>query len=266
MLRTIILLTVATAASGQWIGYKEKNAPRGRDGKVNLTAPAPKVGGKPDLTGIWVTVPAKYGEAEEVIPGVGVLAVPGDDPATISKYFFSVLADNPEVQVTAAGERARVRPDPSLVCLPISPPMSEGVPMPRRIIQTSDLIAMLYEGVSPRQIHLDGRPLPVDPMPTFTGYSIGRWEKDVLVVESSGFNPRMPLDGLGHPRSVRTRLIERIRRPDFGHLEIDVTIEDAEYYSRPIHFRYRQVYMPDDDLIESVCTENEKDAKHMVKP
>jgi hypothetical protein len=253
---------------GQWIGYKTPGVPRTKDGKPNLAAPAPRLNGKPDLSGIWITLPAKYGESEGVIPGVGILAVPGDDPAGISKYFFNALADYKPDEITmtpAAQKRRGELGPPSNPCLPPGPPMSEVLIVPRRLIQTPSLIAYLYEGLNPRQIHLDGRPLPVDPQPAYAGYSVGKWEGDTLVVETVGITDKMPLDGLGHPRSLSSRLVERIRRRDFGHLDVELTIHDAEYYSKPITMRFTQTLMPDDDLIESVC-ENEKDASHMLPP
>jgi hypothetical protein len=135
--------------------------------------------------------------------------------------------------------------------------------MPKRFVQTPQLLVILYEGDIPRQIHMDGRALPVDPQPAWVGYSIGKWEGDTLVVQTAGFNPRAPLDLLGHPRSESMRMTERMRRRDFGHLDTQVTIDDPTSYSKPITFRYTATLVPDDDLLEWVCTENEKDSVHL---
>jgi hypothetical protein len=264
-LATIVFCT--TMVQGQWVGYKVTGVPRTPDGKPNLTAPAPKINGKPDFSGIWVTLPAKYGEAEGVIPGIGILNVPGDDPLGISKYFFSVLADYKDDQILApAARQGRPPGGPPDPCTPPSPPMSELIPVPRRLIQTPSLIAFIYEGLIPRQIHMDGRPLPIDPQPAFAGYSIGKWDGDTLVVETVGITDKLPLDVMGHPRTSATRLTERMRRRDFGHMDIEMTIQEPKFYTKPIVVRYTATLMPDDDLLESVCVENERDAQHMRPP
>src|SRR5216117_3880515 len=113
-----------------------------------------------------------------------------------------------------------------------------------------------------RQIFLDGRPLPKDPDPRWMGYSVGRWEGDALVVESSGFREGGWLDRMGHPHSSDLHLIERFRRLDVGHLEIDVTIEDPKAYGKRFTYTLQQTLIPDQDLYEYFCTENEKDVEH----
>jgi len=134
-----------------------------------------------------------------------------------------------------------------------------------KIIQTRNLIAILQEGdASFRQIFLDGRPLPTDPQPTWRGYSVGKWEGPALVVETSGFHDRGWLDGFGHPHSDTLRVVERFRRRDFGHMDIQITINDPKAYRRPITYTQSHALMPDSDLLELVCNENERDAKHLV--
>ena len=141
--------------------------------------------------------------------------------------------------------------------------MTEMFPTPKRIVQTPALIVVLYEGDLPRQIHMDGRKLPMNPNPSWAGYSVGRWDADALLVETVGFTSRAPLDAFSHPRTEAMRLRERWRRRDFGHLDVEMTIEDPQYYSQPITFRYTSTLVPDDDLLEWVCTENEKDRDHI---
>ncbi|MEO8096269.1 MAG: hypothetical protein ABI811_01100 [Acidobacteriota bacterium] len=143
--------------------------------------------------------------------------------------------------------------------------MIELFPMPKRFVQTGTLLVILYEGDIPRQIHLDGRALPVDTQPSWAGYSVGRWDGDTLVVETMGLNTRAALDGFGHPKSEALRVMERMRRRDYGHMEIQVTINDPKYYSKPITYSYKQTLVPDDDLLEWVCTENEKDLAHIAR-
>ncbi len=270
MHRTLMLLLAATLSSGQWINQPARGVPRTRDGKPDLTAPAPRLRGKPDFNGLWQADQAAAGEVEKILPGISLTVVPGDDPTTFSKYLFNVLADYPADGVTlSAAARKALETNQAIGdslgprCLPSGLPMVELFPVPKRIVQTPALIVILYEGDIPRQIHMDGRKLPASPNPAWAGYSVGRWDGDTLVVETVGMNPRAPLDALGHPRSEAMRMTERWHRRDFGHLDIQVTIEDPAYYSRPIVFTYPSTLVPDDDLLEWVCTENEKDTTHI---
>ena len=274
MASRILILTFLTgvalteSANAQWINQPKAGVPRTRDGKPNLSAPAPKAAnGKPDLTGLWQTDMAAPGEIERISPGLGVLAEPGDDPTTFTRYLHNVLADyRPgDVKLTPAAEKLSQNQLPSAadLCLPSSVPMVDLFPMPKRFVQTPQLLVILYEGDIPRQIHMDGRALPVDPQPAWVGYSIGKWEGDTLVVQTAGFNSRAPLDFSGHPRSEAMRMTERMRRRDFGHMDTQVTIDDPTFYSKPITFRYSATLVPDDDLLEWVCTENEKDGGHL---
>jgi hypothetical protein len=196
--------------------------------------------------------------------------VPGDDPTTFSRYLFNVMADYKpdEIKLSAEAQKAWAEQQATSDalgprCLPVSLPMTELFPTPRRVVQTPALIVVLIEGDLPRQIHMDGRKLPANPNPSWAGYSVGRWEGDSLIVESVGFTTRAPLDAFSHPRSEAMRLREQWRRRDFGHLDVQVTIEDRAYYSRPITFQYTSTLVPDDDLLEWVCTENEKDRGHI---
>ena len=269
MYRAVMLLVAATL-SGQWINQPARGVPRTPDGRPNLTAPAPRTGGKPDMTGIWQTDMAPPGEVEKFVPGLGSFTVPGDDATTFNKYLFNVLIDyepdgiklSPEAQKEWEANRA-LSDALGPRCLPVGLPMTDLFPMPKRIVQTPGLIVVLYEGDLPRQIHMDGRKLPADPNPAWTGYSVGKWDGDTLVVETVGLNPRAPLDAFSHPRSDAMRLIERWRRRDFGHLDVQMTIEDPKYYSKAITFKVSSTLAPDDDLLEWVCTENEKDRGHI---
>jgi hypothetical protein len=270
MSRALTLLFAATLSYGQWINEPARGVPRTPDGKPNLTAPARRMNGKPDFTGIWQTDMAAPGEIEKIIPTIAFSAVPGDDPRTFSRYLFNVMADYPpnDIKLSQDGQKAwdvnrSLGDSVGPRCLPNGLPMTELFPLPRRIVQTPALVAVLYEGDLPRQIHLDGRKLPADPNPAWTGYSVAKWDGDTLVVETVGLNSRAFLDAFAHPRSDAMRMLERWQRRDFGHLEIQVTIEDAKYYSKPITFRYTSTLIPDDDLLEWVCTENEKDKGHI---
>ncbi len=148
-------------------------------------------------------------------------------------------------------------------CLPFGPAASTTPYADIKILQTPALIALLLDDLTYRQIHLDGRQLPRDPNPSWTGYSVGRWEGDTLVVESNGFTDRSWLDYDGHPHTESLRMVERYRRRDLGHLDLDVTFDDPGAYARPWTVAVPLELFPDTELLESVCKENEKDISHM---
>ena len=160
------------------------------------------------------------------------------------------------------------RDNPDAHCLPIGFTQLHNHPQPRKIIQTPRVIVILYEannGV--RQIFMDGRALPNnDPQPWWYGYSIGRWDQDTLVVETTGFKDGGWLDVNGAPLTDAARLTERFRRVDYGTLEIDVTVDDLKAYTRPwTAVKIRQRLVPDEELIEFVCGENEKSTQHFSR-
>ena len=142
--------------------------------------------------------------------------------------------------------------------------MGDLLALPRRFIHVPGLMVILSGANPPRLIYLDGRKHPVDPQPAWLGYSVGAWEGDTLVVETRGFTDKSWLDAFGHPRSESMRITERIRRRDFGHLDVQVTLDDPKVYTKPFSIRYSVTLTPDTDILETVCAENERDAKHMV--
>jgi len=225
-----------------------------------MTGPVPRVNGKPDLSGIWQV------EAEPRGPGLYGL---GESPN--SKYFRNILADyRPgEEPLTPAGAetlRRHSQPgafNPTLNCLPDGVPHADLLPEPFKIIQTPGEIVMLYEVETTfRQIFVDGRNQLTDPSPSWMGYSVGKWEGDTLVVDTLGFNDLGWLDARGHGHSEDMRVQERFHRRDFGHLEVTVTITDPKTFTRPITINFLEELLPDTDLLEHYCLENEKDAGH----
>src|SRR5262249_38805251 len=143
-----------------------------------------------------------------------------------------------------------------------------GMLGPYKILQTPGVIAFLPEGfygpAVHRQVLMDGRRLPENPNPTWQGYSVGHWEGDTLVVESAGFNDQTWLDGGGHPHTDALRTTERFRRKDFGHLELRTTFDDPKAYARSWTISLTVDLMPDTELLEYVCNENERDVPHFV--
>lgn len=274
MIAVVLCAAAAASVHAQWIHHPAAGIPRTKDGKPNLAAPVPRgPNGKPDLSGIWSTDPTPLAEMDRLFPGMQPFAVPGDDPRMFTKYFLNIFADfkQGEEPFRPEGAQAFKRhlettadQAPTARCFPAGIPMGDLLPLPRRVIHAPGVLAILYEGINPqRLIYTDGRKLPADPQPAWLGYSVGRWDGDVMVVESSGFSDRSWLDGIGHPRSEATRLTERIRRRDFGHLEVEVTIDDPRSYTKPFSIQYTQTLVPDTDILEYVCTENEKDRAHL---
>jgi len=262
-------------ASAQWLNHPTPGTPRTRDGKPNLSAPVPRASnGKPDLSGVWQIEPPPPGENERLFGNVLTdFLVPGDDPRDFSKYFLNILADfKPEdapMRPEAAalfGQRAQTagKDGPTSFCLPLGLPRVFLIPVPYKIIQTPGLIAMLFEADNTRrQVYTDGRKSVVDPQPTWLGYSTGKWAGDTLIVDTVGFNDRVWLDAFGHPQSEASHVTERIHRRDFGHMEMQVTIDDPKNYTKPFTIKFNQILIPDSDILEAVCAENEKDRKHL---
>ena len=246
----------------QWLNQPMAGAPRTPDGKINMTGPVPRVNGKPDLSGIWQV----QGDprAPNGLFGLG--------ESLNSRYFRDILSDfKPEERpLTPLGvERLRqhTQPgafNPTLNCLPDGVPHGDLLPEPFKIMHTPGVIVMLYEVETTfRQIFMDGRKLPADMSPTWQGYSVGRWDGDTLVIDSAGFNDRSWLDARGTPRSTDMRIEERFHRRDYGHMDLTITITDPQIFTKPITFSVVEELLPDTDLLEHYCVENERDDAHM---
>ncbi len=220
-------------AEGQWLSYRTPGIPRTPDGKPDLSAPSPRTAdGKPDFNGVW--------------------------------QINLSTQDSPKLQSWADALAKRRMEDlrrdsPEALCLP--GPIA-GVGM-GKVVQTPSLLLMLYGGTSYREIFLDGRELPNNPNPDWMGYSVGRWDGDTLIVETTGFNDRTWLRGDGVPGSEHLHITERIRRADFGHLEVHATYVDPSVLLSPWNVTTKFV-LEDVQPLEYVCNENERDRVHMV--
>ena len=260
---TVLLAMSAGSASAQWIHYPAPGIPRTRSGKPNLFARAPHTSdGHPDFSGLWLASPdpndPEQGTQGEALPQHFLDILPG---VTHDEIGFTPWADALFKQRLADF----LKDDPITRCLPLGVPRQDASADPLKIVQTRNLIVVLQEAdASYRQIFLDGRPLPKDPQPSFMGNSAGRWQGDALVIESNGFRDQGWLDSYGHPHSDRMRLTERFRRRDFGHMEIAITIDDPKAYVKPLHYTQALQLIPDTELIESICAENERDFRHLV--
>ena len=239
----IIMITMLPSfAASQWPNYPTPGIPRTLDGKPNLSAPAPKLpDGKLDLSGIWK----------------------GDQPVP---YFGNLGLKPGELVLTPEGESLQKRFTGEQPCMPWPLPVLDSYALfPFKIIQTAGEIVILHEHETLfRQIFLDGRQLPKDPNPTWLGYSVGKWDGDTLVVDTTGFNDKNAIPG-AKPYSDALHITEQFRRPDFGHLQIEFTVDDPKVYMKPWSFT-RHYHLVDTELMEYICFENEKDLQHMVKP
>jgi hypothetical protein len=258
----------------QWLNQRDPRTPRTKDGKPNLSAPAPRVHGKPDLSGVWqVESTPREILAHLFPPGVGLL--PGgenglgeDDP---QKYFLNILADykpgeEPLTPAAAAelGRRLQSGQKPPTLCTPLSVPVGDLLPVPFKIVQIPGLTLILHETDSVfRQIYTDGRKVPADPTPGYLGYSIGRWEGNSFVIDATAFNDKGPLDAMGHFHSDAMRTTERFHRVDFGHMEAAITLTDSNTFTKPVTIKFSLRLLPDTDVMESFCSEGEQDQAHL---
>jgi len=240
----VAVMVLAPAANAQWFNYPTPGIPRTSDGKPDLTAPAPRTpDGKIDLTGVWQANEGTRFRVAETAPNA------------VLTPWAAAIRDQRQKSLSID--------IPTSKCLPsgIPPDMLRQIPF--KIIQAPAVTAILIEEFNNwRQIFTDRRPLPVDPEPAWFGYSIGRWEGDIFVVETSGFNDKTWIDGGGTPHSEALRLTERFRRPDFGHLQIEYTFDDPKAFAKPFAATFRFRLLPDTDLLDHQC-ENEKDAVHL---
>ena len=237
-----VVFAVSNPAGAQWINHPTPGIPRTADGKPDLTAPTPRAfDGKPDLSGIWA------------MNGLGYTT-------NITSVEMLPWAQ----KVYEARSATYGHEDPAVSCLPEGPRAGLAGLEPFRIVQTPYVSFFLYETSPVRQVFSDGRKPPVDPTPTWMGYSVARWEGDRLIVETSGYNDKTWLDFTGHPHSEALRMTERFRRTDFGHMKVAITFDDLKAYTKPWTIDVDVNLVPDTDLLENVCLENEKDRERLV--
>jgi hypothetical protein len=267
-LTSVVVITWVQPADAQWLNYPESRTPRTKDGTPNLSAPAPRtINGQPDLSGVWKAEPTPLSEIEQAVPNFGDLQI---DERVASKYilnlFWGLKREEEPLTAEAAAVMRHYQPKdaPHLHCLPAGPPFAMFI-APFKILQTPQEIVIMFElHDPPRQIYLDARPLARDPEPSWMGYSSGRWQGDTLVTDTVGFNGKAPLDAFGHPRSESMLVVERFRRRDFGHMDVEMTFDDPKFYTRPFTVKGRFQLLPDSDVLEYVCLENEKDRVHVT--
>src|SRR5579883_2771673 len=266
----------ASSMPAQWLNFRTPGTPRTADGEPNLSAPAPRgLDGKPDLSGVWMHETSSVAEMKRVFGNrfeeTVKVDVPGMELGTQHRYPFNILQDFKPGESPMRPEAAELLKkvsfarNPEELCaenpgIPLADLLSE----PIKIVQSTRVTVILYEaGNAHRQIYTDGRGMPKEfSLPAYYGYSVGHWEGDTLVVESAGFNTKTTLDAMGHPHSEGLHLIERYRRRDFGHMDVETTIDDPQMYTRPFTIKVPHNLLADSDVFESFC-ENEKDRPHL---
>lgn len=253
------LTLCGTAIHAQWPRDGRPEVPRAAGGAVDPDAPAPRTAdGRPDLSGVWRAGGADFARGQPT-----GFSYPGDDVAyarSASIAPFGLMHRTDYGDAIVKGRQAvNSRDNPRSHCLPMGIVQLHTVALPARYVQTSQQLLILYEvGMERREIFLDGRLPPADAQPWWNGYSAGTWDGDTLVVETSNFRDGGWLDMSGNPLTDAARVTERFRRPSYGRMEIDITIEDRKAYARPLKLRWNQRLAPDDELIEFVCAENNK--------
>ena len=237
----VLTIVLSGQVAAQWLKHPTPGVPRTPDGKPNLKAPPPRLpDGRPDLSGLWAKDSPRY--ARNIAADL--------KPDEIQPWVREVLEQRRE-DLGKDGMQVR--------CLPLGPAYSTsgdstGSEM-MRIVQTPQLIVMLNPDLTYRQIWMDGRTLEAEPNPSWMGYSVGRWERDTLVVESNGFHAGTWLDRDGHPHTEQLRVTERYRRTNFGTLEIEATFSDPGAYARPWTVKLSAEYAPETEMLEWVCNE-----------
>jgi hypothetical protein len=261
------LMAAPAVVSGQWFNYATEGLPRNPDGTLNRRAPAPRLpDGHPDLSGIWHAANPTRCNGQFVQCGneIGGSLLGGN----LGRDFpGGSLPYRPEAATLAAARHADdSRDDPHVRCMPDNPPRAWTLPHMTKAIHNPKLLVLLYEvNAMYRQIFIDGRPFPEDPNPTWNGYSVARWEGDTLVVETRGFRDGLWIDTWGSPMSDAAKMTERMRRPDFGTLEIELTIDDPKNYTKPFTVKLTQDFEPDTELADEFCLENEKSYERMIR-
>jgi len=277
--KLVVLITfLSVGAYAQWLNFPTPGTPRTADGKPNLIAPTPRApDGKPDLSGVWMHETTTIAEVRRLFgnrfDSEITLAPPGMEIGTQHKYAFDILLDYKPEEAMLRPEaieilrRTAAARDPAIVCAGVFGfPLAGLLSEPIKIVQAPRLTMVLYEVQNlRRQIYTDGRSLPKEfSLLAYLGYSAGHWERDTLVVETAGFNDKTTLDAAGHPHGEELHITERFHRRDFGHLDVEMTFDDPQMYTKPFTIKIPHNLMADADIFEDFC-ENEKDRAHLGK-
>ncbi|MEO8097163.1 MAG: hypothetical protein ABI811_05635 [Acidobacteriota bacterium] len=259
---------IAIPVGAQWVQYPTAGVPRKADGKVDMSAPAPRMAdGKPDFSGVWMTGETDTRRTETPTDSPG-------DPRNIraSRQMANIGVDLPGglpyqpwlVPIVKERTANRAIDDPHIRCFQDNFLRAYGMPHLLKFVHTPNLLVVLNElNAGYRQVFTDARPLPEDPTPSWQGYSSGKWSGDTLVIDTIGMRDDSWIDWNGSVLTEAAKVREQIRRPDFGHLEIQVTVDDPRAYTKPWTVTLKQRIVVDTDLIDEICLENEQSLKHL---
>ncbi|HTQ36082.1 MAG TPA: hypothetical protein VMH77_03510 [Steroidobacteraceae bacterium] len=263
--RILMLLAALCAvplAHAQWIGYKTPDVPRLKNGAPDMQAPTPRTAdGKPDFSGMWfANVPSKdYCRTADCIQEERMAG----EQMNIGRKLKGGLpyTEWSKEQMKVRGANGG-RDDPHTYCKPPNFPRAWTLPQYTKIVQTPKEMVILHEfNAAYREIYMDGRPLPVDPNPTWNGYSIAHWEGDVLVIQTNGIRDDMWLDIEGSPITSQAKLTERLKRVNFGLMLVEITVDDPKAYTKPWTVTIEMAAQVDTPMIEEICMDNEQDVK-----
>ena len=237
--------------------------------------------GKPDFSGIWTTAEPNRQTDELSSPKQapspripqGANDTPGDPTRiTASRQMANIGVDLPGglpyqpwlVPIVKERTDNLAKDDPHIKCLPDNFLRAYGLPHLLKFVHTPNLLVVLNEmNAGYRQVFTDARPLPEDPTPSWQGYSSGKWSGDTLVIDTVGVRDDTWIDWNGSVVTQAGRVREQMRRPDFGHLEIQVTVDDPKAYTKPWTVTLKERIVVDTELIDEICLENEQSLKHM---
>ncbi len=275
----------STQLAAQWVKYPTAGVPRKADGKVDMSALSPRMAdGKPDFSGIWMTGEPNVRQTaglsspkEPTSPrepqGPNDRERPGDASAiTASRQMANIGVDLPGglpyqpwlVPIVKERTDNLAKDDPHIRCLPDNFLRAYGLPHLLKFVHSPNLLVVLNEmNAGYRQVFTDARPLPEDPTPSWQGYSSGKWSGDTLVIDTIGLRDDTWIDWIGSVLTQAAKVREQIRRPDFGHLEIQVSVDDPKAYTKPWTVTLKQRIVVDTGLIDEICLENEQSLKHM---
>ncbi len=261
-------LLVSTKSTAQWVKYPTAGVPRKADGGVNMTAPTPRLAdGKPDLSGIWTTAEPNNRRAANAKDSPG-------DPANIaaSRQMSDLGVDLPgglpyqpwlAPIVKKRTENLAIE-DPHIKCMPDNFLRAYGLPHLLKFVHSPNLLVVLNEmNAGYRQVFTDARPLPENPNPSWQGYSSAKWSGETLVIDTIGVRDDTWIDWNGSIVTEAAKVREQMRRPDFGHLEVQITVDDPKAYTKPWTVTLKERIVVDTDLIDEICLENEQSLKHL---
>jgi hypothetical protein len=276
----------AVPLAAQWIKYPTAGVPKKADGSVNMTAPTPRLAdGKPDFSGLWMTGESNRPSSglssprEQAAAAIASTARDDDKPGNpgairASRQMANIGVDIPGglpyqpwlIPIVKERTDNMAIDDPHIKCLPDNFLRAYGLPHMLKFVHTPNLLVVLNEmNAGYRQVFTDARPLPKNPNPSWQGYSSAKWSGDTLVIDTVGLRDDTWIDWNGSVLTESAKVREEMRRPDFGHLEVKVTVDDPKAYTKPWTVTLRQKIVLDTDLIDEICLENEKFLKYLKK-